>query len=154
MTKQLDKKNWDTDKLLYLLQRLYDGTIDIPRFKEQMTAAGMDYNDAEHCGCCVGCCNHQTDSEHFDCDSSASGFHNWEHNDCKGCKLVDTLPCGICGNSEVYIEYPIRNSNDRDEILFTFWVCEKHAFDPKLERSLRRGITPNRMYEYTKLANR
>jgi hypothetical protein len=126
--------DWDIKKVHMLLKLLYLGDITIEQFKKEFTKAGMDYNIVEHCCGCAGCYDDTSEEEvetHSCPDFNESG--GGEHE----CKIRDPVYCNICGQ-KAEIGYPMTDDNGKE--VFTFWTCEKHTNNPKIENALRRGI--------------
>jgi hypothetical protein len=55
-----------------------------------------------------------------------------------GVALRDS-PCTICGTKPSTEYYPL--TDELGNIVNTFWTCEKHSHDPKIEKDLKKGIS-------------
>src|SRR5687768_13113169 len=121
------RKNPDVQTGIRIILRdlLYDKIIDIDQFKDYCTQNGIDYEQVEHCCGCAGCYD-------LEDGSTCPDF------ECSNCKIVEPKFCNICGE-KAEIGYPMTDENDLE--VFTFWTCEKHGYDKKLEKELRKGTS-------------
>jgi hypothetical protein len=117
-----EKEDVRTGMRLLLVDLLYDKIISIEQFKDYCTENGIDYEAVEHCCGCAGCYDPEE-------GSSCPDFEGSE------CKIVEPKYCALCGQ-KAEIGYPM---TDDDKDVFTFWVCDKHAGNKKLEKDLRKG---------------
>lgn len=120
-----------TGKRLMLLKMLYIRALTIEQFKEQCIEEGIDYETIEHCCVCAGC----------SCDFENTG----------NCKLVEPKSCRICGTKAVS-GYILTDEDDED--VDTFWVCDKHDRDPEIEKTLKHGVNPTKLSTIVKKKNR